>query len=175
MQHRFSMRPKSNALFLAEMRGHSPSATSHSTGLWAGAVWCRSVGATTSMAGASTKTEDVPDFLLPVREQAAALAKFPLRICNRFWSPSMEPAPPLAGTVIARSSATSSGLTAFEVYLSRLQHKPGSPIAARGPHRGAPLCLFAALSRPGVNGSVVLPAPSTLRYSITFRNVLDRG
>ena len=58
--------------------------------------------------GGLSKTEDMPSFLLPVREQAATFAKFPLRICNRFWSPSMEPGRPLDGTVIARSSATSS-------------------------------------------------------------------
>jgi hypothetical protein len=54
--------------------------------------------------GGLSKAEDMPSFLLPVREQAATFAKIPL--CSRFLSPSMERALPLAGTVIARPLAT---------------------------------------------------------------------
>ena len=59
--------------------------------------------------GGLSKTEDMPEFLLPVREQAAAFAKLPAQDLQQVLSPNTAPAPPSAGTRIARSSATWSG------------------------------------------------------------------
>ena len=118
--------------------------------------------------GGVSKTEDMPNFLLPVREQAAAFAKMPpsdlQQVLVTEYGAGWHRDRSVFGDVI--------GVSLLARCTFRLRRKQGAPQRANFTVEPRSVYLLRGPSRTEWEHSI--PAVNTLRYSITFRNVLDR-
>jgi alkylated DNA repair dioxygenase AlkB len=124
--------------------------------------------------GGLSKSEDMPSFLLPVREQAAAFAKIAPQDLQQVLVAEYGAGAAIGwhrdrsvfGDVVGISLLSSCTFRLRRKEEARWQRanltvEPRSIYLLRGPSR--------------TEWEHSIPAVRTLRYSITFRNVLDRG
>ena len=119
------------------------------------------------------KTDDMPGFLLPVREKAAAFANISADALQQVLVTEYGPGAaigwhrdrPVFGDVV--------GLSLLSSCTFRLRRRQGSQWE-RTTLVVAPRSIYLLRGPSRTEWDHSIPAVSTLRYSITFRNVLDK-
>jgi alkylated DNA repair dioxygenase AlkB len=122
--------------------------------------------------GGLSKTQDMPSFLLPVRERVAAFAKIPPQDLQQVlvteygaaigWHRDRSVFGDVVGvSLLSRCTFRLRRKQGARWQRANLTVEPRSVYLLRGPSR--------------TEWEHSIPAVNTLRYSITFRNVLDRG
>ncbi len=124
--------------------------------------------------GGLSKTEDMPDFLLPVREQAATFAKIAPQDLQQVLVTEYG-----AGAAIGWHRDRSVfgdvvGISLLSSCTFRLRRKQGARWQ-RANLTVKPRSIYLLRGPSRTEWEHSIPAVNTLRYSITFRNVLDRG
>jgi alkylated DNA repair dioxygenase AlkB len=124
--------------------------------------------------GGLSKAEDMPRFLLPVRERAAAFATIPPQDLQQVLVTEYG-----AGAAIGWHRDRSVfgdvvGISLLSSCTFRLRRKEGTRWQ-RANLTVEPRSIYLLRGPSRFEWEHSIPAVSTLRYSITFRNVLDRG
>jgi alkylated DNA repair dioxygenase AlkB len=124
--------------------------------------------------GGLSKTEDMPSFLLPVRERVATFAKIPPQDLQQVLVTEYG-----AGAAIGWHRDRSVfgdvvGVSLLSRCTFRLRRKQGARWQ-RANLIVEPRSIYLLRGPSRTEWEHSIPAVSTLRYSITFRNVLDRG
>jgi len=122
--------------------------------------------------GGLQKTEDIPAFLLPVRERAAGFAELPPRSLQQVLVTEYRPGAAIGWHKDRSIFGEVVGVSLFSACTFRMRRR-----SARGWQRASltlePRSVYLLRGPARMHWEHSIPAVDRLRYSITFRNIIE--
>jgi alkylated DNA repair dioxygenase AlkB len=124
--------------------------------------------------GGLTKTEDMPDFLLPLRERAAGFARLPPSDLQQVLLTEYQSGAPIGWHKDRSVFGDVVGVSLLSACTFRFRRKAGAHWERRSLVL-APRSAYLLHGPARTEWEHSIPAVTELRYSITFRNFRDAG